>query len=89
MASKIYEINVFHNGRPIRDVNPYLTAIDLADGDTTGTTLNRHLLGAVLRTGSRRSLAHEFHLEVRDTDTDGKGRGPVLWRWVMPAEQGI
>ncbi|QKW15409.1 hypothetical protein [Verrucosispora sp. NA02020] len=89
MASKIYEINVFHNGRPVRDINPFLTAIDLEDGDKTGDTLNRHLLGAVLRSGSRRNTAHEFHLEVRDIDSDGKGRGPVLWRWAMPAEQDI
>ncbi|GGM27443.1 hypothetical protein GCM10011608_10260 [Micromonospora sonchi] len=88
MASKIYEINVFHNGRPVRDINPFLTAIDLDDASETKRDLNRHLLGAVLRSGARRDLAHEFHLEVRDIDTDGKGRGPVLWRWAMPASEG-
>ncbi len=87
MASKIYEINVFQNGRPLRDINPYLTAIDLEDGENTGKELNRHLLGAVLRSGTSRSRAHEFHIEARDIDTDGKGRGPVLWRWAAPAEQ--
>lgn len=88
MASKIYEINVFHNGRPVRDINPFLTSIDLEDGDKTADTLNRHLHGAVLRSGNRASVAHEFHLEVRDIDTAGKGRGPVLWRWAMPAAEG-
>ncbi|WP_328344744.1 hypothetical protein [Micromonospora sp. NBC_00421] len=89
MASKIYEITVYKDRREVRDMQPFLTSVDLEDGDTTADTLNRHLLGAVLRANAHRSDVHRFHLEARDVDRDGKGRGSVLWRWAMPAGEGV
>ncbi|MER7331731.1 MULTISPECIES: hypothetical protein [unclassified Micromonospora] len=89
MSSKIYELRVFKDGREVRGMEPFLTSVDLADGDATADTLNRHLLGSALRAGAHRSEAHRFHLEFRDIDTDGKGRGPVLFRWAMPATGGF
>lgn len=87
MASKIYEIQVFKDQRLVRDMPAFLAPVDLEDGETTKHTLNQHLLGAVLRAGSRRSDMHRFHLEFRDIDAGGKGRGSVLFRWVMPAAE--
>lgn len=88
MASKIYEIRIFKDGREARGMDPFLTSVDLEDGAATADTLNRHLLGAVLRANAHRNDAHRFHLEFRDIDDGGKGRGPVLFRWAMPAAEG-
>ncbi|MFG2046103.1 hypothetical protein ACGFIW_01565 [Micromonospora sp. NPDC048935] len=87
MASKIYEINVFKDQRPVRDMPAFLSAVDLEDGENTERTLNQHLLGAVRRANAHRSDIHRFHLEFRDIDAGGKARGPVLFRWVMPASE--
>lgn len=89
MASKIYEIQVFKDRREVRDMQTFLSNVDLEDGAATADSLNRHLVGAVLRANAHRSDAHRFHLEFRDIDADGKGRGPVLFRWAMPAAEGV
>lgn len=70
-------------------MGPFLSSVDLEDGTATADTLNRHLLGAVLRANAHRRDAHRFHLEFRAIDGDGKGRGPVLFRWAMPAVEGM
>lgn len=93
MPPKIYEIKVFRNERETREINPFLASIDLSNSDgsaeTTAGTLNRHLLGAALRSGASRNQVHQFHLEVRDIDRDGKGAGRVLFRWVVPASEDV
>lgn len=86
MASKICEIRVFKDGREVRGMQPFLTSVDLTEGESTANTLNRHLLGAALRDGSNRRDLHRYHLEFRDIDSDGKGFGRAL-RWVMPAAE--
>lgn len=85
MPPKIYEIKVFKKDREVREINPFLTGLDLLDAEATADLLNRHLLGATLRSGARRDEEHEFHLEVRDINHEGKGAGRLLFRWVLPA----
>ncbi|MER7166746.1 hypothetical protein ABT336_11880 [Micromonospora sp. NPDC000207] len=65
----------------------FLDGLDLDDADGTNDTLDRHVLGAALRAGANRREIHQFHLELRAIDGDGKGRGPVLFRWVPPADR--
>lgn len=88
MAPKIYEIKVFREGRELRDsdINPFLTGLDLSEreAEKTADLLNRHLLGAVRRSGARRDDVHLFHMEVRDINHEGKGAGRPLFRWVLP-----
>jgi hypothetical protein len=69
----------------VRDVNPYLTGLDLEEAETTTVRLDGHLLAAVQRSNSHRTEAHLFHLEVRAIDQYGKGAGQVLFRWALPA----
>jgi hypothetical protein len=88
MAPKIYEIKLVKDGREVRDLDPYLTGLDLEEAETTTNRLNRHLLGAVQRSGGRRDQAHMYQLEVRDTIA-GKGAGKPLFRWALPAAEDI
>ena len=89
MASKMYEARVYKDGRELRGEDPWLTTVDFDDGERTADKLDRHLLGAALRSGAHRTEVHRFHLEFRDIDGEGKGHGRVLFRWVPPAAEGV
>ncbi|MEU8158070.1 hypothetical protein AB0B94_30825 [Micromonospora sp. NPDC048986] len=86
MAAKIYEIKAFKSGREVRELNPFLTGLDFDNAEVMSDLLNRHLRGAALRDRAKREEIHLYHLEAREVDQYGKGRGQVLFRWMLPAE---
>ena len=85
MASKIYEVKAFRDGREVRNVNPHLASLDLTAARSMSALLTGHLYGAVERDGKSRDEAHLYHLEVRNIDDHGQGTGRVLFRWTVPA----
>lgn len=85
MPPKRFELRVLRGGRPVEGAT-FVAVLDLTDILGTRDLLERHIYAVCDRVGERRDRAHLFVLEVRETDSDGKGTGEVLHRVALPVE---
>lgn len=83
-----YELRVFKRDRELRHgAEAIRVPLNLADGEATRDLLERHLIAAAERDGSRRNEAHLYHLEVREVYRDGRVERAQLFKFSMPVEQ--
>lgn len=82
MVRKIHELVLLHGSDEV-DRQSFLAAIDLEDVVSAENLLNRHLIGAAVRTGATDATLHEYVIEVYEP-AEGKRRGDLLLRWALP-----
>jgi hypothetical protein len=84
----MYEVRVFRGTQEVTGAGtPFTTALDLEAALSTHDLLARHLYAAVARAGGKPQVeAHLYHLEIRATDSQGRGRGNTLFRFALPVD---
>lgn len=84
MPQALHEIRALRQGRPVRNVEPWLAELDLNNVPLLRDVLTRHLVAVAQRSGIQDDRPHLYSLEVYAVH-NGKGYGHPLYRWALPA----